>query len=58
LPATPPKPKKNWGKVGRATFLKIIDNGDVDMTNLTTEYIEGNAVSGEYFPHRNKRIFV
>jgi hypothetical protein len=46
---------KKWGKVDRAALAKLVHNGDVDINNLSTNYID--AVGKEHFCHCNKKNF-
>jgi hypothetical protein len=46
---------KKWGKVDRIALTDLIKEGEVDITNLTTAYID--KVNSDFFPHRDKRNF-
>jgi hypothetical protein len=46
---------KKWGKVDRIALTDLIKEGEVDITNLTSAYID--KVNSDFFPHRDKRNF-
>ncbi len=39
--APPYQAKKNWGKANKVTLAKLVYNGDVDITNLSSHNIDG-----------------
>ncbi len=52
----PPKTvNKNWGKVDKAALAMIINDGDVDIEDTSTSYIEW--VQAKYFCHRDQYNF-
>ncbi len=46
---------KKWGKVNKAALPNLVNNGDVDINDLSTKSI--NAVQAKYFRHREKKNF-
>jgi hypothetical protein len=43
------KLKKNWGKVDKTALAKLINDGDININNLSTKNVD--SVGTEYFPH-------
>jgi hypothetical protein len=46
---------KNWGKADIAALARLVHNRDVDIKNLSSNYIA--AVGKEYFCHQSKKNF-
>ena len=58
MPNPPPPGKvkiKKWGKVNRRALTNLIEEGEVDITNLTAAYID--TVRSDFFSHRDKSNF-
>jgi|LakMenE18May11ns_1017448.scaffolds.fasta_scaffold7435192_1 hypothetical protein len=52
MPETLPK---KWGKVDRAALQDLINDGTVDVNDLSSRTID--AIHAEYFCHRKKENF-
>ena len=51
----PDLPPKKWGKVDKAALQDLIDDGTVDVSDLSVRTID--AIRDEYFRHREKKNF-
>ena len=51
----PDLPPKKWGKVDKAALQDLIDDGTVDVNDLSSRTID--AIHDEYFRHREKKNF-
>ena len=51
--AMPDLPPKKWGKVDKAALQDLIDDGTVDVNDLSARKID--TIRDEYFCHRKKK---
>ena len=51
----PDLPPKKWGKVDKAALQDLIDDGTVDVNDLSARTID--AIRNEYFRHLEKKNF-
>jgi hypothetical protein len=49
------KSKENWVKVDKAALPALINNGDININNLSTKNID--VVETEYYPQRKIQFF-